>query len=585
MRKKVLLADDSATIQKLVDMALSDSDFELLAVSNGKQAIDMLEEFEPDIVFADAIMPLMDGYKVCEFVKKHPRFRNTPVIVLTTRFQPYNHHLAEAVSIDERMMKPFSQEELFGILARFLPTSRRAGKDEKRDLAATAPMPIMAGNDLQGDATVQISPEDLRAHMAAAQKAHGQMNARSGYGQASPNPVDDEAEEPMELTTEDLDDLDFVDSPDEFDELPMTLEESQLATGSLETSDDEVIFEDDDETDEITAFSDEDTAPFAEASESEPEELGEDDLEEVDMTETGDGPNFDMIEPDFPPLSDEADLDQGTSKTLEEEFGAEEPLELDPDLPTAPQSLDRQLTEDEFRLVLEEGGDAPAPDEGDQDEPGTSLDPLETLPFHEPIDTSVFNEVHRESEELEDHEDMDELDVDPLALEETASPFESEAPTEELDEPILEELHGEFSETAETFDPEEDEPEPFGHSGEALEDAFDDEPQETFADNFEDEPEPQPANTLGAIKLGPLTPPPALNEAAPSQGGVTHQTVTNVMLSDEQLGILAEKMVEKLAVKLGAGSLREIVWQVVPELSEAMIKKRIFELEQAVDEE
>ncbi len=118
MGKKVLLADDSITIQKLVEMAFADTDFDLVSVSDGQQAIDKLPEFQPDIVLADAIMPLKDGYEVCRYLKDSQLYAHIPVVLLTGRFQPFDQLKAEQVKIDGRVVKPFVQEQLVDLINR-----------------------------------------------------------------------------------------------------------------------------------------------------------------------------------------------------------------------------------------------------------------------------------------------------------------------------------------------------------------------------------------------------------------------------------------------------------------------------------
>src|SRR5438105_10837165 len=83
MAKRILLADDSITIQKVVELTFSDGDYEVTAVNNGNKAIQKLSEMRPDIILSDIIMPEKNGYEVCEFVKSHPEFRSIPVILLT----------------------------------------------------------------------------------------------------------------------------------------------------------------------------------------------------------------------------------------------------------------------------------------------------------------------------------------------------------------------------------------------------------------------------------------------------------------------------------------------------------------------
>lgn len=112
MAKKILLADDSITIQKVVELTFSDGDFEVIAVNNGAKAIQKLQESRPDIVLSDIIMPEKNGYEVCEFVKSHPEFRNIPVILLTGTFEPFDPDRAERAGCDAVVTKPFESQSL-----------------------------------------------------------------------------------------------------------------------------------------------------------------------------------------------------------------------------------------------------------------------------------------------------------------------------------------------------------------------------------------------------------------------------------------------------------------------------------------
>ncbi len=69
MGHKILLADDSITIQKVIELTFSDEDFELHTVGNGQKAMDEIRSIQPDIVLCDIIMPEKNGYEVCEFIK------------------------------------------------------------------------------------------------------------------------------------------------------------------------------------------------------------------------------------------------------------------------------------------------------------------------------------------------------------------------------------------------------------------------------------------------------------------------------------------------------------------------------------
>ncbi|HKO58289.1 MAG TPA: response regulator, partial [Thermoanaerobaculia bacterium] len=100
MPKRILLADDSITIQKVVELTFSDGDYEVVAVNNGAKAIQRLSEMRPDIILSDIIMPEKNGYEVCEYVKSHPELRNIPVILLTGTFEPFDPDRADKAGCD-----------------------------------------------------------------------------------------------------------------------------------------------------------------------------------------------------------------------------------------------------------------------------------------------------------------------------------------------------------------------------------------------------------------------------------------------------------------------------------------------------
>src|SRR5579862_7560447 len=112
MAKRILLADDSITIQKVVELTFSDGDYEVTAVNNGTKAIQKLSEMRPDIILSDIIMPEKNGYEVCEHVKSHPEFRNIPVILLTGTFEPFDPDRADKAGCDAVVTKPFESQSL-----------------------------------------------------------------------------------------------------------------------------------------------------------------------------------------------------------------------------------------------------------------------------------------------------------------------------------------------------------------------------------------------------------------------------------------------------------------------------------------
>jgi CheY-like chemotaxis protein len=105
--RKLLLADDSATIQKVIDLTFADEGVRVMAVGNGQEAIDQLLEFAPDIVLADVFMPARTGYEVCEYVKSNEKLKHIPVMLLVGSFEPFDEAEARRVGADDILTKPF----------------------------------------------------------------------------------------------------------------------------------------------------------------------------------------------------------------------------------------------------------------------------------------------------------------------------------------------------------------------------------------------------------------------------------------------------------------------------------------------
>jgi DNA-binding response OmpR family regulator len=112
MAQRLLLADDSITIQKVVELVLAEEDFEIRSVSNGEDALALVDTFRPDIVLADIEMPKMNGYQLCERIKQNAQSAGIPVILLAGAFEPIDEELAVNVGADDSIVKPFESQEL-----------------------------------------------------------------------------------------------------------------------------------------------------------------------------------------------------------------------------------------------------------------------------------------------------------------------------------------------------------------------------------------------------------------------------------------------------------------------------------------
>ena len=112
MTRKLLLADDSITIQKLIELIITDEGFEIKTTNNGEEALSNIPSFQPDIVLADTEMPKMNGYQLCEKIKQDPAMHHIPVILLIGAFEPVNDELVKQVRADDVIIKPFEPQQL-----------------------------------------------------------------------------------------------------------------------------------------------------------------------------------------------------------------------------------------------------------------------------------------------------------------------------------------------------------------------------------------------------------------------------------------------------------------------------------------
>jgi len=145
MSKKILLADDSITIQKVIELTFSDEDFDVVTVGNGRLALEKLPDVRPDVVLCDIVMPEKDGYEVCERIKTDPETSHIPVLLLTGAFEPFDQEKAARVGSDGFLAKPFEPETLIAkvkeLLARAPVRTAPPGPAFPRTEPPAAPAP------------------------------------------------------------------------------------------------------------------------------------------------------------------------------------------------------------------------------------------------------------------------------------------------------------------------------------------------------------------------------------------------------------------------------------------------------------
>lgn len=126
MARKILIADDSPTVQKKASGILVGEGMEVVTVSNGVAAIKKLPTVNPMVILADVAMPGKDGYEVCEFVKASKEYSNVPVLLVFSDGDMYDEQRGARAHADGRIKKPFDRDELIATVAKHLAASEAA---------------------------------------------------------------------------------------------------------------------------------------------------------------------------------------------------------------------------------------------------------------------------------------------------------------------------------------------------------------------------------------------------------------------------------------------------------------------------
>jgi CheY-like chemotaxis protein/predicted regulator of Ras-like GTPase activity (Roadblock/LC7/MglB family) len=109
---KVLVVDDSLSVRKVVERALLGRQIEVVCAATGTEALERIEREAPDVVVCDVVMPDRDGYEICEFVKRHPRLGQTPVLLMSGIVNDEVRERAARVQSADVLSKPFAADDL-----------------------------------------------------------------------------------------------------------------------------------------------------------------------------------------------------------------------------------------------------------------------------------------------------------------------------------------------------------------------------------------------------------------------------------------------------------------------------------------
>jgi CheY-like chemotaxis protein len=148
MSKKLLLADDSVTIQRVIELTFSGEDVQVLTASDGEEALTRIAADKPDIVLADIGMPKRSGYDVSAFVKGRPELSHIPVLLLAGAFEPVDDAKAKEVRCDGVLVKPFEPQQVIARVRQLIggakgsPAQPAVSDIPRPAVVLTAPRPI-----------------------------------------------------------------------------------------------------------------------------------------------------------------------------------------------------------------------------------------------------------------------------------------------------------------------------------------------------------------------------------------------------------------------------------------------------------
>ena len=107
-----MVIDDSQTIRRTAEALLSREGYTVITAQDGYEALAKVADHGPDLIFIDIMMPRLDGYQACALIKGNPRFRKTPVIMLSSKDGLFDRARGRIVGSDEYLTKPFTKDEL-----------------------------------------------------------------------------------------------------------------------------------------------------------------------------------------------------------------------------------------------------------------------------------------------------------------------------------------------------------------------------------------------------------------------------------------------------------------------------------------
>lgn len=186
MSARLLLVDDEPGLREAVQAYLEDSDFAVEVASNARDGWELLQQYNPDLVISDIMMPQVDGYQFLKQVREDPRYKALPVVFLTAKGMTSDRIQGYQAGCDAYLSKPFDPDELVAIVTNLL-ARRAAAKEtsenaETPDIAALTSQMARIESLLSGRSSIAQSPSPIKIDLTPREQsvldlvAQGLMN-------------------------------------------------------------------------------------------------------------------------------------------------------------------------------------------------------------------------------------------------------------------------------------------------------------------------------------------------------------------------------------------------------------------------
>ena len=115
---KVMVIDDSKTIRRTAEILLKKAGCNVMTATDGFEALSLIADSNPDVIFVDIMMPRLDGYQTCALIKHNEEFKHTPVVMLSSKDGLFDRARGRIVGSEQYLTKPFTKDELLGAIRR-----------------------------------------------------------------------------------------------------------------------------------------------------------------------------------------------------------------------------------------------------------------------------------------------------------------------------------------------------------------------------------------------------------------------------------------------------------------------------------